>query len=140
MYHHGPAAISDARISVTARITVATLRQKNMTGRVATMRSASTTPRDGGLCVGLYCSVTCYVEHAATKPARKLITSFRHAEAARFGHSTTYKGCVLAAMRARHGAKRGLTGIPVILPNLAAAQIRGRGTCEKPQVLNFFRS
>lgn len=139
MYRFGPAATLDVRISVTALSTSAISRPSNTTGRGAMIPSASTIPPDGGPCGRSCWGAICCAGNAAMKPAPKPTTSYRHAKAAQCGHSITCKGCAPGATRRKHGARTAHEGMPVILPRLAAAAIRSRTACEKPQVLNFFQ-
>jgi len=138
MYLLAPAAILDVRISVTVQSTRAMWRRKSMTVRGAMIRCASTIPLDGGRCGPSCCNAICFVSRAAMKLAPKQTTLYRHATAARYGHWITYRGCVAAAIRERHGARTAPEGMPVILPTNSASEIRSRDACEKPQVLNFF--
>jgi hypothetical protein len=96
------AATPDVRISATAPSTLETWRPRSMTVRGVMIRCASTTRPDGGRC-GRSCSnAICCVSRAAMKLAPKPTTSYRHATAARCGHSITYKGCVAVVTRGRH--------------------------------------
>jgi len=134
----GLAATPDVRISATAQRTLETWRPRTTTVGDAMIHSASTTRLVGERCGRSCWSAIWYARSAARKPARKLTTSCRLATAARCGRSTTYKGCVAAVIRERHGARTAPEGMPVILPIVAARPLRSRLACEKPQVLNFF--
>jgi len=105
IYLFGPAATTDVRISVTALSTPVMSRRRSMTVRGAMIRSASTIPHDGGRCGGSCWSAICFVSRVAMKSAPMLTTSYRHASAARCGHSITYRGSVPVVIRERHGER-----------------------------------
>jgi hypothetical protein len=121
----GPAATQDVRISVTVLSTSATWQPSSMTGRGAMTHSVSTIQPDGARCGGSCWSATYCVSRAAML-VQKQTTSYRHAKAARCGHSRTYKDSVTVVTRERRGETTAPEGMPVILPIIAAAEIRRR--------------